>query len=147
MANYIPTWRSNTFKVKDLEKFMAWCNEWPGMEIVEDNEMKGKGDSAKPTGEKLVTLLQAEDSESGIPSYFYNQETGEEVDRDFLVELATHLVSGWVAVLMEIGYEKLRYLTGVAVAVNNKGEIERVSLSDIYEVAKKLGKHVTVAEY
>jgi hypothetical protein len=33
---------------------------------------------------------------------------------------------------MEIGAEKLRYLTGVAIAVNHKGRVVQLTLSDIY---------------
>jgi hypothetical protein len=34
-------------------------------------------------------------------------------------------------VLMEIGAEKLRYLTGIAIAVNHKGRAAAVSLDDV----------------
>jgi hypothetical protein len=38
---------------------------------------------------------------------------------------------------MEIGAEKLRYLTGVAIAVNHKGRAAVVSLDDIYRKAAR----------
>jgi hypothetical protein len=38
---------------------------------------------------------------------------------------------------MEIGAEKLRYLTGVAIAVNHKGRVVEVTLSDIYRKAAR----------
>ena len=36
------------------------------------------------------------------------------------------------------GYEKMRYLTGFAVAINNKGERRHVTVEDIYELAKQI---------
>ena len=43
-----------------------------------------------------------------------------------------------MTVLMEIGNEKLRYLVGYTVAVNNKGETVSIDLNAIYELAKPL---------
>jgi hypothetical protein len=54
---------------------------------------------------------------------------------DLVAELAQHLPKGEVAVLMEIGAEKLRYLTGIAIAVNYKGRATVVSLDDVYRKA------------
>jgi hypothetical protein len=56
----------------------------------------------------------------------------EDTEIDLVRELAEHLPKGQVAVLMEIGAEKLRYLTGVAIAVNHKGRVVQLTLSDIY---------------
>ncbi len=36
---------------------------------------------------------------------------------------------------MEIGAEKLRYLTGVAIAIDHKGRVIELTLSDIYRKA------------
>ena len=41
------------------------------------------------------------------------------------------------AYLMEIGAEKLRYLTGVAIAVNHKGRIIELTLDDIYRKSSR----------
>lgn len=61
--------------------------------------------------------------------------------------VARHLIDGDVAVFQEVGSEKMRYVGGVSVAVNSKGETVRVDLDDIYEKAKALGENVTVAAY
>jgi molybdopterin biosynthesis enzyme len=58
-----------------------------------------------------------------------------------------HLHDEDVAVLMEAGAEKLRYVSGWAVAVNSKGDLVEIGLSDIYEKAKHLGKNITQATY
>jgi hypothetical protein len=55
-----------------------------------------------------------------------------------VTELAQHLPKGQIAVLMEIGAEKLRYLTGVAIAVNHKGRVVELTLSDIYRKASRI---------
>jgi hypothetical protein len=39
---------------------------------------------------------------------------------------------------MEIGAEKLRYLTGVAIAVNHKGRVVELTLGDIYRKASRI---------
>ena len=75
----------------------------------------------------------------------YDERQDEE--RDLIIELSGHLADGWVAILMEAGAEKLRYVSGFAIAVNNRGAIETVHLSDIYEKAQWLGGHLTPAEY
>jgi hypothetical protein len=38
---------------------------------------------------------------------------------------------------MEIGAEKLRYLIGVVIAVNNKGRVVELTLIDIYRKASR----------
>jgi hypothetical protein len=48
---------------------------------------------------------------------------------------------------MEVGYEKMRYLVGLAFAVNSAGEQVKIDLYDIYEKARPLGKHITACVY
>ena len=55
---------------------------------------------------------------------------------DFYAELAKHLQNGWVAIVMEVGAEKLRYVTGYAVAVNHNGKCCDVSIDRIYQLAR-----------
>ncbi len=45
-------------------------------------------------------------------------------DFDLVEELAQHLADGEIAVLVEAGAEKLRYITGDAVAVRNRTQIK-----------------------
>lgn len=61
--------------------------------------------------------------------------------------VAAHLVDGDVAVFMEVGFEKMRFLVGQAVAINAAGEHRTVSLDDIYASARDLGSTVTDATY
>jgi hypothetical protein len=73
--------------------------------------------------------------------------TTEDYEIDIVAELTNHLADGEVAVLISVGNEKLRYIDGRAIAVNNKGEERRIDLGDIYELAAELGSHVTEAVY
>lgn len=69
---------------------------------------------------------------------------------DVATELAPHLNPRDVAVLIEIGSEKLRYLHGDVVAVHPDGRAAWVNLSDIYKEARKAfgdGINMTEAIY
>jgi hypothetical protein len=139
MADWYGTSRSNYFKVKDLDKFKALCARW-GVEFV-----------AKHDAPWLVGFL-GQSEYGGLPSYLIEEDgnTGEEIELDsddFYKELAEHLKDGEVAVMIESGAEKLRYITGYAVAVNSKGKVVSVTLDDIYKKAMRLGKNITRAEY
>ena len=138
MANYVAFVRSNYFKVKDLTAFEQFCEKWD-LRLISDEE--------KCPEESPLYGFLVECSEAGIPSIYYDTEKEDYVDGDFLGELSNHLVDGWVAIVMEVGYEKMRYLIGFAVAINEAGERFQVSLGDIYDKAKSLGRHITDCEY
>jgi len=152
MANYNTFTRSNYFKVKEYESFKNWVESmcYMNFDIVEHTDDKG------------TYALLSEDLEgaSMISGYYFDEGDYEDcddiegikkelnVDKDGCYEvnvakgLAEHLVDGEVAILMEIGKEKMRYLSGFAIAVNNKGETREVTINSIYEMAEELG-HVT----
>lgn len=132
MANYYSSARTNYFRVKDVDAFNAWAKEY------EDNYRVEVVDK-----EDTFSILF--DNESGVP-------TSREVDGsydeiDFMDELSKHLADDEVAILHQAGAEKLRYINGYAIAVNNKSERRTISLDDIYTFAKELGKNVTLAQY
>lgn len=133
MANYYGIARTNYFKVKDETKFREWA-QGLHCEVLDD-------------GEAPHTFGLICPDETGIPSSRENEQTGEWEDVDFTGELARHLKPGHVAVIMESGHEARRYVTGYATAVNHKGKVVRLSLTDIYALAKPLGKHITPCEY
>ncbi|MEW6545053.1 MAG: hypothetical protein AB1411_15770 [Nitrospirota bacterium] len=138
MANYVPLMRSNYFAVKSRAAFERFCKEYELHAIA--MEERGAG------AEELVGFLGSD--ERGIPRSKYDAAKEDWVDADFFGDLAKQLKPGWVAVVQEIGYEKLRYLVGVAVAVNAAGAVVAVSLNDIYKKAKRLGKQpMTPCEY
>lgn len=130
MADYIAWCRSNYFRVKDHDEFDKLCTEFD-LEKISD-------------GDDLVGFIVRD---GGIP-FRYDDETNEEIC--FLPELSKHLVDGEVAIIHEIGYEKMRYLNAYGVAVNSKNEMKEISFMDLYKEAKKLageGHDVTPCEY
>ncbi len=134
MANYYEKARTNYFKVKDIAAFNDWVNKFTGLDVVVQKQ------------EGTVSILF--DEESGVPSFYYD-ENDQEIEVDFMEELAKHLADDSVAVLEAVGSEKCRYLNGYAVAVNNKGESVSINLDMIYELAKqKFGaKEISKAMY
>lgn len=139
MANYYGFARTNYFHVKDLAAFRAALAPLP-IEIV------GKGHENEPQAGEPVALLSRDDA--GWPSAYWDEEADTDVEVDLPDVIAQHLVDGDVAVAMEIGYEKLRYLIGYGWAVNSKGETRAVNLEDsILELAKQLGTQVTGVDH
>ena len=133
MANYYSSARTNYFRVKNVDAFNAWFEEFT----------KGGAEAVKDAGENTFAILF--DQESGVPSSRQNGDDFDEID--FMSELSEHLADDEVAILQESGAEKLRYIVGYAVAINNKGERRKISIDGIYDLAKELGKNVTQAEY
>ena len=131
MANYYAAARSNYFAVKDIDE-LERALEGVKVNIVKDS--KGR-----------IAILCLE--EGGWPSEVCSSDG--ETWRDFNIEhvVADHLKDGHVAIFMESGYEKLRYLTGYAIAINNRHEVRVISINDIYSRAGELGNVVTRAEY
>jgi hypothetical protein len=140
MANYYAEFRSNYFRVQDVEAFRAWCEKWNVKFIPE-----ALPDEPNP----LVGFVNSGFYEAGIPSEYYDDEKDEyDEDSNFIMELSEHLQDNEVAIVMEVGNEKLRYLIGYAMAVNAAGELLGVGLNDIYGLVKKeWGVDATEASY
>lgn len=133
MANYIASSRSNYFKVKDAEAFKDWASGLSGV-VVWDKED--------------AFALAVDDDCGAWPSDRWVEEANDWINIDFAQELSVHLQDDQVAVLMEVGAEKLRYLVGTAEAINAKGESIYLSLSQIYGMAlEKFGIDPTLAEF
>lgn len=133
MANYYGTSRSNYFKVKNKEKFTALCEKL-GVQLIEQGNLVG-------------FISNSEDG--SLPSSIYDEKTGDQQDIDLCNLISKHLCKGQVAVMVESGAEKHRYVVGYATAVNWEGKTESIGINNIYDLAKKkFGvKKVTVAEY
>jgi hypothetical protein len=137
MANYYATARTNYFKVVDEEEFKSFFSNLP-VDIITKN--------SENTGELLYGLLSTCES-GGWPSYIFDDETGDEEEIDIVDEIGRRLTPGHVAIIQEIGAEKLRYLVGFSVAVNSELERVSVSIDDIYSKSLSLGNAITHAEY
>lgn len=121
MANYYGTARTNYFRVKDVAAFEAW---------VEKHHLDVNWDS-RPGRQGLVAVFG--DGDEGGTFNLLND--AEDDSLDIADEIAAHLADDSIAVIMEAGAEKMRYITGWAVAINSKGERVQISLDDIYDMA------------
>jgi hypothetical protein len=120
MANWHGTARSNYFRVKDRAAFDDWATNLH-LTVWEDTEGR-------------VALAALED-DGGWPSMRWSDAHSEHIDVDLYEELAKHLAPNSAAVLMEVGSEKYRYLTGWAHLVTHEGLQHTVGLNDIYSYA------------
>jgi len=111
VADWCRSARSNYFRVKDPEAFKERADSVPDLAAEQETEGKDKGNF----------MLWSADEYGGWPTGRYNEETEDYEDYDLASELSEHLAEGEVAVLLEIGAEKLRYLSGFAVAVDSRG--------------------------
>ncbi len=142
MANYYATARSNYFAVKDENAFREWAAQL-GLTVLEPDHCDKTADGIRRFG---ISPGDCADS-GGWPTSLADDETGDCDEIDVAEQLSAHLADDEVAVLIEVGNESLRYVTGVAVAVNNKGRTAHVNLDSIYTAARRLGRNITQAEY
>jgi len=142
MANYYATARSNYFAVKDEKAFRDWAGLL-GLTILEPGHRDKTADGIRRFG---ISSGNCDDS-GGWPNVVWNDEACDYDPIEVHEQLSAHLADNEVAVLLEVGNETLRYVAGVAVAVNNKGRTVTVNLDSIYSAAQKLGSNITRAEY
>lgn len=123
MANYYGQFRSNYFRVKDLEAFKEWCEKYDlqFFQRTQDPELVGFGNRGW---------------EHGFPEWISTETIDGRVEVDLFQELAKHLQDNEVAIVMEVGQERLRYFTGYAIAVNAAGERLGIDLTDIYSLVE-----------
>jgi len=142
MADWYGHARSNYFRVKDQDAFADLCEKWNVTFIIDKDNPELVGFICETDSGSLPNYRceEHEDLEGNIQEFDYDFD-------DFLEKLSLHLEEGEIAIMIECGAEKLRYITGVAYAINSKGETVIVSLNDIYEKAKLLGNNITLAEY
>ena len=89
--------------------------------------------------------------DEGVP-YVELEDENEEIEEiDFLGELSLCLEEGQVLVYQEAGAEKMRYVAGVSIAYNHKGECVSMDMNEIYKrAAKEFGvdeKDISRAQY
>lgn len=155
MANYVAKSRTNYFRVTDLESFTADLTRHgltPGgwddhSDLVLDRDITNRpegaialfydGDWPMLDADSVAMRLDLEDPEDYEDPAGADQPTPS--DYDELYELiAAHLVDTDVAVLIGVGSQKMAYFGGAALAVNSRGDTQRVMLDDIYAKAEKL---------
>jgi hypothetical protein len=134
MANWVGSARTNYFDVKDVVEFMAALEPFEVEVHVSDE------------GGLLCLLARGENGD--FPTSRFDEESEDYVDVDLPALVAEHLTDDSIAVFQEVGAEKLRYLTGWAVAVNAAGDRVEVNIDDVYAKAEQVfsGK-ITQAAY
>lgn len=124
MANYYGSSRTNYFRVDPAkaDAFDAWCKEYKIQRVARDGR---------------VALFPGDYTDDDtFPSYDPDLEEKEgDGNFNFAEALSAFLAPGSVAVIREVGAEKLRYLHGHAVAVDHTGKLAYVNLDDIYGIA------------
>jgi hypothetical protein len=126
------------FRVKDADAFIKLVSETPDLGLWDETITRDE------TEERVFGIYSDNADGGGWPSMIYNEETQDYDDFDLSGAIAPHLHDDDVCVLMEVGYEKLRYLVGIAIAVNAKGEERVINLDDIYTKAvEELGADKT----
>lgn len=103
MSNFEAKVRSNYFKVKSRKKFDEFLCRWTLRALAENEKTR------------LVGFTTEDMTDHGAI-----QNPEEDQQADFCAELAAQLKPGEVAIFMEVGSEKIRYLFGHATAVNSK---------------------------
>ena len=137
MANYYATARSNYFRVKNAQSFEDWCSK---------RHLDCWSKPYTDIGDRYA-IAPNTDMEAGWPYSDLDEATDEYYEIDFPKELASHLDPRDIAILIEVGSEKLRYLTGEAVAVHASGKTICMSLDDIYDQAvRKFKGDITITE-
>jgi hypothetical protein len=130
MASFYGQWRSNYFVVKNLGEFTQWINRIGNIRLVSMPNVQG---SVAMFSEGDGTLPSCEiDMEYGDRVFFEDVYDG----KGFIDVLATFLDKDEVAIIMAVGQEGERYVSGHALAVKWDGEILDVHLSDIYDKVK-----------
>lgn len=139
MGTWIGTARSNYFLVKDADAFRVWADE-VGLFV-----------SDRLDHQRTRRYAVLADEGAGWPSVVPTSDRNGWRDFDLVTELAAHVVPGEIVVCVEAGAEKLRYITGEAVAFRVAfGGVEklRLTLKDIYDLAEQQwGTRPNEAEY
>jgi len=123
MAYWQGTGRSNVFKVKDLDKFFEDMGSLDIELHVVDEE----------TNE--VKIFSSGDG--NFPANYFDDDLGDYVDVDIQDIIQKHLTDDSCCVLIEVGNENFRYLTGWSCAITSK-QMEFINLDQIYQVAAKM---------
>jgi len=141
MADYKGMFRTNYFKVKNLKKFTGELEDWKGSSC--DGEPIHIDD-----GNGKMCLY----GYCTIPDKRLSREKGGPLviddNADFAEFIQEHLDND-VAIIQEIGYEKLRYFVGISVIVS-PDKIETIDIHAADKIIKKMGfdpREVSGASY
>lgn len=136
MADWFGSARTNYFQVKDADVFRAWAANNSLFAFEQDGRF---GAYSETFDGGWPSTIEDDDAEEGFREF------------DIVAELLPHVEEGEIVVCLQVGAEKLRYLTGSALAFRvAKDGVEQIylSLNDIYARAKeRWGVEPTEAMY
>ena len=139
MAQWIGVARSNYVKIADVDGLVK---------ALEPFEIEVMGGDAN-VGKVMFTVSQESD-DGGWPTYAC-AEDGTEIKFDPAIHICPFMEEGQILVMQEVGWEKLRYVTGHAVAYNKAGASTSVNIDDIYAKAAAFFEvkedDITLAQY
>lgn len=121
MSNWYGAARSNYVRIKDMDALKAAID---GISITTQIDDDGR-----------VAFFGDDNDSGGWP--MIEDEDGNVEPIDWSAVVCPHLVEGEILVIMEVGFERLRYLTGEALAYNHEGRVHQVNLNQIYTQAAK----------
>lgn len=170
MADWSGYARTNYFRVRDREAFDEAMAAFGTVEVFDCSGLRRWSEASSGARGVQLALWQDDESEpeeGSLAEYVglgmsdmegsrgpegaitcWPQEDDEGMPTDFCALVASHLADGEVAVFQCIGREKLRYLTGFAVAINSEGEREVIDLDDLYlTVFRKWGISPTLCMF
>jgi hypothetical protein len=142
MANYYAAARTNAFQVKDEEAFLLEIAPIKGLTLIKEN--------IQEDGIQRYVLTTDYEQGNGWSSLYLEYDEDNISELDIMDIIPEHLPDNEVCIFMEVGNEKLRYLVGTSIAVNNKNQAIKIFLNDIYEQLDELTdtpELITRAEY
>lgn len=129
--------RSNYFAVRDMAAFEAFC-ERHDMKMITESRDTVRCGFLSPR-----EVMFEDEMEDDLE----DDEDEEEGESDWMSALASHIADGEVAVVMQVGNDKMRFLAAHAWAVNSQGATQELDLDEIYMRAGALGRVATLAQY
>lgn len=145
MANYAASARTNAFFIDSIQGLIASLTEY-GLTLSPEPyaaDLMIDAGAIREDGAQSVKLYAhggwpAMDEDS-IAERLELDDSEDAPSKSLHEVLAGHLADdSQVAILIEVGMEKLRYLGGVAVAVNKAGDSRSIDLDDISDLAREL---------
>jgi hypothetical protein len=122
MADWTGSARSNYVRFTDVLKARKAIDDFGNLEIIES---------------KCKIGIMSNDEYGGWPS-FYSDDNPISIYDGLVPKLKKLLAPKETMIMMEVGAEKMRYLTGTACSFSNKGKIKFINLSDIYNRVRNL---------
>ena len=127
---------SNFFAVKDADGFRRFCERWDLAPVTNEEGLCG-------FREKRELWDRMDSWEFGEGDDLSVEVEEADSDASFVDELAGQLADDYVAVVNDTGDEHYPRGPGLEVfAINNRREIIGISLNTIFNLARKLGRHV-----